>query len=98
METTIRITVITIIISRREKPSGPLALFGLGRCMRRSIDAPSMTTPPSSKDECQKPPTRQENPSAKQKAETRGQMLLILAPEFCICDAVRQKPDRPQSL
>src|SRR5208337_3442528 len=49
MEATIRITVTTIIISRSEKPSGRLALFGLGRCMRRPIDALFITTHPQYK-------------------------------------------------
>jgi hypothetical protein len=47
MEATIRITVMTIIISRSEKPSGPLAPLPSCRYVKRQIDAPSMTNPPS---------------------------------------------------
>jgi hypothetical protein len=42
MEATIRITVTTIIISRREKPSGWLAPVVAWRCMRRPVDALSI--------------------------------------------------------
>src|SRR5271157_5060049 len=44
MEATIRITVTTIIISRREKPSGRFALLPWCRYTRRPTDALSITT------------------------------------------------------